>query len=93
MTVSAKRMMLMLFVSLQLADIATTSRALARQGVVEANPLMAWMQATMGDFWWFPKIGIAVIVAVVAYRSRRLWPMVVAIGFSAASVIANFLYV
>ena len=43
-----KRLLLILFLELQFADILSTNHALARLGVWEANPLMALSQANPG---------------------------------------------
>jgi Domain of unknown function (DUF5658) len=80
MTRRTKRMMLMLFVAVQLADVVTTDHALAI-GALEVNPFMAWAQASLGQWWWFPKMMIACTVCAIGYKAQRLWPMVVAIGF------------
>jgi hypothetical protein len=89
MTRRTKRMMLMLFVAVELADVVTTDHALAI-GALEVNPFMAWAQASLGQWWWFPKMMIACTVCAIGYKAQRLWPMVMAIVFSAACVVINF---
>ncbi|MBV8337760.1 MAG: hypothetical protein JO358_20470 [Alphaproteobacteria bacterium] len=86
---SANRLLLMLFVELQLADILSTNHALARPGVWEANPLMAWSQAELGAAWWLPKLAIIGLVASTARRSRRRWPIVAMVSVSCAAVLIN----
>lgn len=85
----ANQLLLMLFVELQLADILSTNHALARQGVWEANPLMAWSQAKLGAAWWVPKLAIIGLVASTAHRSRRRWPIVAMVSVSCAAVLIN----
>jgi hypothetical protein len=83
------RLWLMLFVGLQIADILTTNYALARPGVWEANPLMAWSQAELGALWWVPKMAVVGYLLVAACFMRRRWPMVFAVSVSGLCVIGN----
>jgi Domain of unknown function (DUF5658) len=85
----ANRLMLLLFVELQLADILSTNHALARPGVLEANPLMAFSQAELGAAWWLPKLAAIGLIAAIAPWSRRRWPMVAMISISCAAVLIN----
>ena len=85
--------MALVFVELQLADILSTSHALARPGVWEANPLMAISQAKLGAAWWLPKLAVAGLVAATALWSRRRWPIVAMISVSAAAVLINCAHV
>jgi Domain of unknown function (DUF5658) len=83
------RMMLLLFVELQLADILSTNQALARPGVWEANPLMAFSQARLGAAWWLPKLAAVGLIAAMAPWSRRRWPMAGMISISCAALLIN----
>ena len=85
----AKRLLLILFVELQFADILSTNHALARPGVWEANPLMALSQAKLGAAWWLPKIAAMALVAAVAPRSRRQWPIVAMVSVTCVAVLIN----
>ncbi len=85
----ANRLLLILFVVFQLADVVSTNFALAVPGVWEANPLMALSQAKLGAAWWLPKLAAIGVVAVTAPRSRRRWPMVFIVSVSAVAVLAN----
>jgi len=85
----AKRLLLMLFVELQFADILSTNHALARPGVWEANPLMALSQAKLGAVWWLPKLAAILLVAAVAPLSRRQWPIVAMVSVSCIAVLTN----
>ena len=84
-----KRLLLILFVELQFADILSTNHALARPGVWEANPLMALSQAKLGAVWWLPKLAAIVLVAAVAPLSRRQWPIVAIVSVSCVAVLIN----
>jgi len=86
---SANQLLLMLLVELQLADILSTNHALARPGVWEANPLMAWSQAKLGAAWWVPKLAIVGVVASTGHRSRRRWPIVAMVSVSSVAVLIN----
>lgn len=82
-------LLLILFVGLQLADIASTNYALAIPGVWEINPLMAFLQAKLGTVWWLPKLAAAGLLSVAALFTRRRWPMVFAVSVSGFAVLAN----
>jgi len=43
--------------ALQVADVLTTNRVLARGGR-EVNPLMALAMRRLGRLWWVPKAGL-----------------------------------
>ena len=85
----ACRLWLALFVALQIADILTTNHALARPGVWEANPLMAWSQAELGAFWWVPKLAVVAYLSLSASFLRRRWPMIFAVSVSGLCVLGN----
>jgi Domain of unknown function (DUF5658) len=83
------RLLLLLFVNLQLADVVSTNYALAMPGVWEANPLMALSQAKFGPAWWLPKLAAIGLVSLTAPWSRRRWPMFFVVSFSGAAVVIN----
>ena len=86
----ANRLLLMLFVELQFADILSTNSALAMPGVWEANPLMALAQAKLGAAWWLPKAAAVVLCCFAAPLSGRSWPLIAATGYYAVIVSGNF---
>ena len=86
----AKRLLLILFIELQFADILSTNHALARPGVWEANPLMAFSQAKLGTAWWLPKLAVVGLVAATAPLSRWRWPIVAMVSVSSIAVLVNF---
>jgi hypothetical protein len=83
------RLLLLLFVELQLADILSTNAALARPGLWEANPLMALSQAKLGAAWWLPKAAAVVICCTAAPLLRWSWPLVFAVAYYAIIVSVN----
>ena len=85
----AGRLLLLLFVELQLADVVSTNSALAVPGVWEANPLMALAQARLGAAWWLPKAAAAALITISAPLLRRSWPLIVAVAYYAAIVSGN----
>ena len=85
----AYRLLLLLFVALQVADIVSTNAALAVPGVREANPLMALSQAELGAAWWWPKAGAVLLCCIVAPLLRRSWPLVLAVTYYAIIVSVN----
>ena len=88
-TSRANCLLLILFVGLQLADIASTNYALAIPGVWELNPLMAFSQAKLGAVWWLPKLAAVGLLCVAAFFTRRRWPMIFAVSVSGLAVLAN----
>jgi len=89
--VSAGRLLFIVFAGLQVADIVTTDRALAVPGNWEANPLMAFAQAHLGEAWWLPKLAILGFVFVAAPLTRRLWPMAFAVSYYVLIVSGNII--
>jgi Domain of unknown function (DUF5658) len=83
------RLLLMLFVELQFADIISTNSALAVPGVWEANPLMALAQAKLGAAWWLPKAAAVALCCFAAPLLRRSWPLIAATAYYAAVVWSN----
>lgn len=59
------------FVLLQAGDVLTTVLGLARPGVYEANPLAAWLFASVG-LWAIVPLKAAG-VAIVLWAARRVW--------------------
>jgi len=85
----ARRLLLALFVGLQIADIVTTNHALTIPGIWEANPLMALSQAKLGAAWWLPKLAVAAYLCFAASFMRRRWPIIFAVSVSGLAVIGN----
>jgi hypothetical protein len=81
--------LLIIFVGLQVADIASTNYALTIPGVREINPLMAFAQAKLGALWWLPKLVAAGVISRAAFSLQRRWPMVFAVSVSGFPVLAN----
>ncbi len=80
--------MLASFALVQLADIATT-RVILQRGGVEANPLMAWAQGSLGSAWMAPKLALAAIALCLLPRFRKPWHIAVAVVACAIPVISN----
>ena len=85
----AYRLLLILFVELQIADIVTTNHALAIPGIWEANPLMALSQAKLGAMWWLPKLAVVAYLCIAGALMRRRWPMIFAVSVSGLAVLGN----
>jgi Domain of unknown function (DUF5658) len=87
--IRANRLLLMLFVELQFADIISTNSALTVPGVWEANPLMALAQARLGTAWWLPKVAVVALCCFAAPLLRRSWPLIAATAYYTAVVSGN----
>src|SRR5258708_7792853 len=71
-----------LIVALQFADIITTDHALAAGSATEANPVMAWMMFTAGQYWWLlPKLSLIAMVLLFARRLRSNWSFAFVAGY------------
>src|SRR5437016_5967519 len=73
--------LLILFISLQVADIITTNYALAVPGNWEVNPLMKFFQTYLGPAWWLPKTVAIALATTVVLRIRRAWPIACAVSY------------
>src|SRR5207245_8154972 len=82
-------LLLILFISLQVADVVTTNYALAVPGNWEVNPLMKFAQAYLGPLWWIPKIAAAGLAAGVVLHIRRQWPIACAVSYYLLVVSGN----
>ncbi len=78
-----KRILLLTFVLLQLADVFTTNSVLAAGGR-EANPLMAAAMSNCGSLWWAPKLAVALACALIFLKGRTRY---VAAGVAWMSVV------
>jgi hypothetical protein len=76
-----KRILLLVFVVLQLADVFTTRQVLAAGGW-EANPLCVWAMTIFGPWWPVPKLVLMLACALIMtrWRTRYVAPAVVLIA-------------
>jgi hypothetical protein len=81
--------LLILFISLQVADVITTNYALAVPGNWEVNPLMKFSQTYLGPAWWLPKTTAVALAATVVLRVRRTWPIACAVSYYVLIVSGN----
>jgi uncharacterized membrane protein len=57
----------------QVLDILSTNEALAASpGVTELNPLIAATMSALGDLWWLPKSGLALLMIYFALTLRAI---------------------
>ena len=82
---------LLAFVALQIADIATTNHMLANPAVFEANPFMAWSQGSLGALWWLPK-AIVVCLCLWIIPRAHIAAVAVALAVQSAVVVNNFMH-
>jgi hypothetical protein len=83
------RQLFAIFTGLQVADVITTNSGLSVPGTWEANPVVAYAQAHLGEVWWLPKLAVVGFVFIAAPLTRRLWPMVFAVTYYAVIVGGN----
>lgn len=86
--------MLIVLGILNLLDVQSTNKALSTGTGREANPVMAWMQAELGRFWWVPKALVCVLLAAVVLLTPHSPQQVVLVAalvmFYAWFVIGNY---
>jgi hypothetical protein len=80
---------LIIFVSLQIANVVTTNLALKIPSNWEANAIMHFSQSQLGAAWWTPKIAIISLAAIVLPRLGRRWPMVLVLSYYGIVVTGN----
>jgi len=56
----------------QAADIITTNMAIA-QGGKESIPTVRWAMKKFGEYWWIPKILIALLVIIILLVQPDAW--------------------
>jgi hypothetical protein len=68
---------LVLFGFLQVVDVLTTDRVLARGGW-EGNPLQELAQTHLGSMWWVPKLVLmlACVFVMARWKPRYVMPLV-----------------
>lgn len=67
---------------LQVGDVVTTNRVLARGGR-EANPIMAWVMARLGGYWWLSKVAIILLLGVALWQMPAYPATLILIGLNA----------
>ena len=67
-----KRLLLLAFVLLQIADVLTTWQVLAAGGW-EANPVVVWAMTAFGSWWPVPKLAFMLACALFMTRWRTLY--------------------
>jgi hypothetical protein len=89
MLVRAHWTLWILFIGLQIADVATTNCALAVPGNWEVNPIMRLSQSHLGAAWWLPKVAAVGFAAFAVPQTFRPWPILFAIWYYVIVVSGN----
>jgi len=74
----------------QIADVITTLRALARPGVHEANPVIAWAMARFGRGWIVVKTAMAIGPSVWFWVHDLWWPILLIAALTGAVAWHNY---
>ncbi len=83
-----KCLLVVILAVLQIADVATTNRALAADPAHwELNPAMAWFMAHLGAEWWLPKLALVGFAVLAAPRIQARWLALAALLYVA--IVAN----
>lgn len=86
-------MLASVLIALSIADVLTTNAAHGMSNVMEANPVMAYAQATLGGFWWLPKLAVTLVVARYLARLPWRWPLPAMVGLYGLIVINNLYWI
>jgi hypothetical protein len=81
------KLLLLSLTLLQLADIATTNRALALPGNAEVNPLMSSAMTHLGTAWWLPKLAVLGLIFVATrYAHDRRAKLLISALYAAVAI-------
>ncbi|QOZ52219.1 DUF5658 family protein [Bradyrhizobium sp. CCBAU 53338] len=87
-----KLVLILSVLALGCADLATTNRFL-ELGFHEANPIMAWSQTLLGQWWLIPKLVATGVVAALLWRAKNVYNVALVVAFLATPVINNLLLI
>ena len=85
-----KAALLTALMAAQAGDVWTTNRFLASGHGIEVNPVWAALQASLGTYWWLPKMALAVLLATLVARAGSRY-IAAALAVSMAIVINNLM--
>ena len=87
-----KGLLLLSCLVLGCADLLTTNVILAH-GLGELNPFMSMAQASLGEWWLIPKLGLTLVVAWLLSRSNNLHNIALVVAFCSTPVLNNLIII
>jgi hypothetical protein len=74
------------------ADLLTTN-VILDHGLGELNPFMSLAQASLGEWWLIPKLGLTFIVTLLLWRSNNLYNISLVVAFCCTPVLNNLVVI
>ncbi len=87
-----KALLLLSCLVLGCADLLTTNVILAH-GLSELNPFMSMAQASLGEWWLIPKLGLTFLVMSLLWRSNNLANISLVVAFCSTPVLNNLVVI
>lgn len=87
-----KGLLLLSCVAIGCADLLTTNVILDHGGG-ELNPFMSLAQASLGEWWLIPKLGLTFIVTLLLWRSKNLYNISLVVAFCSTPVLNNLVVI
>ena len=74
------------------ADFLTTN-VILDHGLSEANPIMAFAQTSLGEWWLIPKLGGTFIMTLLLWRSNNLHNIALVVALCCTPVLNNIVVI
>ena len=87
-----KGLLLLSCLVLGCADLLTTNVILAH-GLGELNPFMSMAQASLGEWWLIPKLGLTFAVTLLLWRSNNVYNIALVVAFCCTPVLNNLVVI
>jgi hypothetical protein len=87
-----KSLLLLSCIVLGCADLLTTN-VILDHGLGELNPFMSMAQASLGEWWLIPKLGLTFIVTLLLWRSNNLYNISLVVAFCCTPVLNNLVVI
>jgi hypothetical protein len=89
---SVKALLLLSCIVLGCADLLTTN-VILDHGLSEANPIMAFAQTSLGEWWLIPKLGGTFIMTLLLWRSNNLHNIALVVALCCTPVLNNIVVI
>lgn len=85
-----KKVLLVIFVLIEIADAVTTNIILSHGGG-ELNPFMHFAQTSLGNLWVIPKMALAYLIFWLLNRSNKPLAIAGVVTFCGIAVVNNLI--
>jgi Domain of unknown function (DUF5658) len=87
-----KALLLLSCIVVGCADLMTTN-VILDHGLSELNPFMSMAQASLGQWWLIPKLGLTFVVTSLLWRSNNLYNISLVVAFCCTPVLNNLVVI